>query len=79
MCPQCHTEVVQRDEYWICESAECSRRYPIVDDIPPVVTPPSDRTVDATGYLTAVDLGAAVAQDVLEGLITAIPRLVELA
>jgi len=48
---------------------------PIVDDVPPVVAAPSDRAVDATGYLTAVDIGSATSLDVREGSITAIPRL----
>jgi hypothetical protein len=48
---------------------------PTVDDIPPTVTAPADQSVDATGYLTAVDLGEAASQDVREGLITAVPRL----
>jgi uncharacterized protein YbaR (Trm112 family) len=34
VCPLCHTNVARRGAAWICESADCRRRYPIVDDIP---------------------------------------------
>lgn len=38
-----------------------------VDSVPPVVTPPADIEVDATGLFTEVDLGEASAMDVLDG------------
>jgi uncharacterized protein YbaR (Trm112 family) len=34
VCPQCHTPVTRRDGAWICGSADCRRRYPIIDGIP---------------------------------------------
>lgn len=34
VCPHCHTNVVRHSGAWICASAECRRRYPIVDEIP---------------------------------------------
>jgi len=42
-----------------------------VDDYPPVITPPADITVDATGLFTAVDIGTATATDGLDGTVTA--------
>ncbi len=44
---------------------------PLVDNNPPVVTPPADRTVTATGSLTTISLGTATAIDVKDGLLTA--------
>ena len=38
----------------------------LLDTTPPVVTAPSDVTVDATGTFTAVDLGTATATDVFD-------------
>ena len=35
----------------------------VVDDVPPVVTPPPDITIEATGPLTEVDIGMATAED----------------
>ena len=43
----------------------------ISPDSPPVVTPPADVTVDATGLFTAVDTDVATATDGLDGTITA--------
>ena len=43
---------------------------PNADDVDPVVTPPTDLTVDATGRLSTVDLGTASATDVLDGSLT---------
>lgn len=40
---------------------------PNVDDNAPVVTPPADLSLDATGYFTPVDLGRATAVDALDG------------
>ena len=40
---------------------------PDVDDNAPVVTPPDDLSLDATGYFTPVDLGRATALDALDG------------
>ena len=37
------------------------------DDYPPVVTPPADVTVDATGLFTEVDPGVATASDIVGG------------
>ena len=41
------------------------------DDVAPTLTAPSNRVVASTSYLTPVDLGAATANDVLDGPITA--------
>ena len=44
------------------------------DTIPPQITPPPDRTVEATGPLTAVNLGSAVTIDNEDGSLTATPN-----
>ena len=44
---------------------------PDVDDAGPQVTAPDDLVVNATGYLTAVDLGLAEASDALDGELVA--------
>ena len=41
-----------------------------IDDYPPVITPPADVTVDATGLYTSVDTGVATATDALDGALT---------
>ena len=43
---------------------------PNADDVDPVVTPPTDLTVDATGRLTTVDLGTPSGTDVVDGSLT---------
>ena len=43
---------------------------PLVDDVVPDLTVPADIRVDATGTLTAVAIGAATANDVLDGPVT---------
>ena len=43
------------------------------DTTPPVVTPPADVTVTATGELTSVELGSASAVDAVDGTLTATP------
>ncbi|RME74776.1 MAG: HYR domain-containing protein [Planctomycetota bacterium] len=45
----------------------------IRDTTPPVVLPPPDRTVEAHGLLTPVDLGAATATDLVDGSVPATP------
>ena len=42
----------------------------IIDSTPPVVTPPADITIEATGDTTAVDLGTATASDLVDGALT---------
>lgn len=34
VCPACRTDVVRVGESYVCTSAECRRRYAIVDGIP---------------------------------------------
>lgn len=46
---------------------------PRVDDVPPVLTAPADIGVDATGALTAVELGDATATDFKDGAVAVIP------
>ena len=40
---------------------------PSTDDVPPVVTPPADLQMAATGWTTPIDVGLATAVDVLDG------------
>ncbi|MEM7432236.1 MAG: FG-GAP-like repeat-containing protein [Pseudomonadota bacterium] len=42
------------------------------DDVPPTLAVPQDLNVDSTGYLTPVDLGTAIANDVLDGSLNAV-------
>ena len=46
---------------------------PNADDVEPVVTAPGDLTVNSKGLVTAVALGDATAEDVLDGELTATP------
>ena len=46
---------------------------PDEDDNPPIVTPPEDVTVNATGLLTRVNLGEATAADAADGILVPIP------
>lgn len=45
----------------------------VADKTPPSVTPPADKTVDATGLLTSVNLGSAIATDNIDGKVSAHP------
>jgi thermitase len=45
----------------------------VKDQTPPVVTPPPDELVEATGTLTAVNLGTATAMDNFDGPLTPTP------
>jgi hypothetical protein len=49
---------------------------PTLDTVGPSVTAPADVTVDATGYLTSVDIGAATASDGNDGEISTIAAVV---
>ena len=42
----------------------------VVDTTPPVVTPPTNVTMEATGLLTTVDIGTASATDLVDGVLT---------
>jgi hypothetical protein len=42
------------------------------DDVPPTLVVPADRVVNATGFRTPVDIGAATASDVLDGVLNAV-------
>ena len=44
-----------------------------IDNVPPVVTPPADVMVNATGHLTLVELGEGSAVDIKDGVITPSP------
>ncbi|MES9851976.1 MAG: HYR domain-containing protein [Candidatus Thiodiazotropha sp. L084R] len=44
-----------------------------VDTTPPVVTPPADVTVEATAFLTPVNLGSATATDDVDGVLNPLP------
>jgi len=44
---------------------------PGIDDYPPLLTPPADISMDATGLFTAVNPGTASATDALDGTVTA--------
>jgi len=46
---------------------------PDEDDNPPIVTPPEDVTENATGLLTRVNMGEAIAADAADGLLVPIP------
>jgi len=50
-----------------------NQRVTITDTTPPVVTPPRNITVQATGTLTSVNLGRGTAQDKVDGAVAAIP------
>ncbi len=45
----------------------------ITDTTPPIVTPPANITMEATGPTTAVVLGTATATDIVDGTLTATP------
>jgi len=47
---------------------------PRADDISPMITAPADRSLDAFGPLTQVDIGLATAQDALDGAVMAVPN-----
>ena len=34
VCPKCHTDLVRDGASFVCASATCRLRYPIMDDIP---------------------------------------------
>ena len=46
---------------------------PQVDDVPPELTAPDDVVVNSTGYKTKVNLGSALASDVKDGELEAVP------
>ena len=47
---------------------------PQFDTMPPSITPPQSIDVDATGYVTSVDLGSVVAHDIHDGVVSAYPQ-----
>ena len=47
----------------------------MVDSTPPVVTPPTDMTVDSTGALTEVTFGIATADDLVDGPVSALANI----
>lgn len=51
-------------------SATATQRVTITDTGVPTVFPPPDLVIEATGALTAVDLGEATARDLVDGVIT---------
>lgn len=53
-------------------STEVTLAVPAPDTTPPLLTPPPDLTVEATGALTAVDLGLATAVDAVDGPVPAV-------
>ena len=48
----------------------------VTDTTPPAITPPADVSVQATGTLTSVTLGQALAEDLVDGTVTATPNSV---
>lgn len=43
VCPLCHTVVKRCDDAWVCESSDCRRSYPIIDDIPKFIVEDADQ------------------------------------
>ncbi len=55
VCPECKTKVeLVREEWLICQNAECRRKYPIRDDIPIMLVEEGDKYVD----VAVEDLGS---------------------
>ena len=54
-------------------TGESSISVVVADTTPPVIVPPSNRTVEASGPLTAVALGTATASDNVDGAVAATP------
>ena len=47
VCPFCKTKVDLVAERWlVCQSAECRRKYPIVDDIPVMLVEEGEKYID---------------------------------
>jgi hypothetical protein len=54
-------------------TASANQQVVVTDTTPPVITPPADIVVQATGALTSVNLGQVTAQDLVDGSVTATP------
>jgi len=54
-------------------TGSATQKVTIKDTTPPVVTPPANKTVTATGTHTSVSLGTATATDIVDGTVTATP------
>jgi len=54
-------------------TGSATQKVTITDTTPPVVTPPANKTVTATGTHTSVSLGTATATDIVDGTVTATP------
>jgi hypothetical protein len=55
-------------------TATAGQTITVRDTTPPVITPPDDITVGATGYLTEVDLGGATGADSVSGAIQPVAK-----
>ncbi len=46
-CPACRTKVKLEREFWlVCQNEQCRRKYPIVEDIPVLLTEEGDKYID---------------------------------
>ena len=46
-CPACKTRVeLVRDQWLVCQNAECGRKYPIIDGIPTMLIEEGDKYVN---------------------------------
>ena len=47
VCPFCKTKVeLVADRWLVCQSSECRRKYPIIDDIPVMLVEEGEKYID---------------------------------